>query len=227
MRYARFTSLMECCKAAVLSLDESGFVTYANPEAGRLLDRDPASLTGLHFFRTFCNHVQADPSEKTFEFELEVETGEKNRVLHCCISTCIGECCAPVEYMVSIEDRSEWRQLHQERERLMEMATISEVLPTILHEFKNPLASIQAMVELMTEDCGDESLQEQLHSILMEIRRMKLGFDGLGSTTRDLTAIRPQAVDYGIREACLIFERQLKARGIRLVTNIQTMPLLP
>ncbi len=227
MQYARFTSLMECCHAAVLSLDQAGVITYANPEAGRLLERDPAALPGLHFTQTFCPEAPAESSSKIRQFEIHLGAGENQRVLHCCINTCTGECCAPVGYMVSIEDRSEWRKLYEERERLMEMATISEVLPTILHEFKNPLASIQAMVELMTEDCENESLQDQLHGILMEIRRMKLGFEGLGSTTRNLKSIRHQAVDFGIREACLIFERQLKARGIELKTQIETMPLLP
>ena len=56
---------------------------------------------------------------------------------------------------------------------------------------------------------------------------MNLGFEGLGFTTRMLRSRRAQAVDYGLREACLIFERRLRARGITLETRIATMPLLP
>jgi signal transduction histidine kinase len=126
-----------------------------------------------------------------------------------------------------MEDRTEWARVYDERTRLMELATINEVLPTFLHELKNPLASIQALVELIIEDCGDGTLRDQLHSILVEIRRMKLGFDGLGSTSRNLRSNRNQAIDLAIREACAIFERQLENRRIRLVTGIETLPLLP
>lgn len=130
-------------------------------------------------------------------------------------------------WMVVFTDQTEAFRVKQERERLMEMAAINEVLPTILHEFKNPLASIKALVELLVEECEDEHLQTQLHGILMEIRRMNLGFEGLGSATRKLSSKRNQAVDFAVKEACVIFERLLERAGIVFEAQVPSAPLLP
>ena len=56
---------------------------------------------------------------------------------------------------------------------------------------------------------------------------MILSFQGLGSTNRNLSSKRNQAIDFGLREACAIFQRQMASRGITLITEIPAMPLLP
>lgn len=227
MDHLHFTHLMDCCPTAIICLDQTGVIAYANAEAATILDQETSALTGAHFLETFRPESSMGDLDEVDHFEMVVGNGKNARYLACRVKHCTGPNCAPVAYIVTIEDRTALHRVHEERHRLMEMATIGEVLPGILHEFKNPLASIQALVELMTEDCRDEELQSQLHSILMEIRRMKLGFEGLGFSTRNLASTRCQAVDYGVREACTIFDRQLEARGIRLDTDIETMPLLP
>ena len=227
MHSSRFTSLMHCYQGAVVCLDHAGQILFANPAAARLLGQEAEQLEGVDFFKVYCDLPGVPLPGDHKEQDIQVNIAQDTRMLNCRFSHCVGDDCAPVAYMVAMTDRTDWYQVNEERDRLMEMATISEVLPGILHEFKNPLASIQALVELITEDCADEELQGQLHSILMEIRRMKLGFEGLGFSTRNLASTRDQAVDYGIREACTIFERQLKARRIALITDIETIPLIP
>ena len=226
MQQPLFTDLMTRSRVGMLGLNGQGIITHAGAAAATLLGREAAALEGLDFFEQFCPDLEAVPEPSVDEWETWVIAGDPEQRLNCRISVFAAQSYAPIGYMVAIIDGSGWDRLCRERDRLMEMATISEVLPVVLHELKNPLASIQALVELMTEDCTDGTLQEQLHGILMEIRRMKLGFEGLGTSTRNLLSTRGQAVDYGIREACTIFERQLAARGIGFTSEIETMPLL-
>ena len=193
-------------------------ILEVNREAADLLGRSVEALEGT----LFRESVGLDRIERVEgEIEHTIGVGKEERHLRIRTKTC-GETFAPVAELVTLIDRTDHQQLHDERRRLMEMATIHEVLPTILHELKNPLASIQALVELLTVELG-----EQLHGVLMEIRRMKLSLEGLGFTTRDLSSRRDQAIDYGIREACGIFARQLASRRIELETEIQTLPLVP
>jgi len=222
-----FKKIMDCCPAALVCLDSAGMVIYTNPAAARLLYPDREAALGNDFVADFCSQPPVTVGEGVREAHIQVLVDGEQRRLHCRINATFGDSCAPVGYMAAITDQTALFQVREERDRLMETATINEVLPCILHEFKNPLASIQALVELITEDCVDEDLQTQLHGILMEIRRMKLSFEGLGSSTRNLASKRNQAVDHGIREACTIFSRQLKAMGIQLETDVETLPLLP
>jgi len=219
--------IIEQCPAPLVLLDREGRVLRANAEALDLLDRTEDGLRGLSF-REACDLAQADGSTTgdVWECERELDCGAEDRLLRFRFRRC-AESFAPVAEMVAIVDRTDLSRLREERHRLMEMATIHEVLPTILHELKNPLASIQALVELLTEEHEHDELGNQLHGVLMEIRRMKLSLEGLGFTTRDLSSRRHQAVDYGMREACGIFARQLASREIALETEIETLPLVP
>lgn len=213
--------------AALAFVDPEGFVTYANEAAMRLLGWQGKSLKGINFYSEFCpdNHNHSVLRRHECSFQLIVDGIP--RFLKCVFVPNHGENSPANGYLATITDVTELRLLTEERDRLMEMATISELMPTIMHEFKNPLASIQALVELITLDCTDPQLQDQLYSILQEIRRMKLGFEGLGATSRQLASSRHHAIDASIREACHIFQRQLKARKVTLKANIETMPLLP
>ncbi len=225
------TLWLDAVASALVILDAKGTILGANRAATRMLGKPLERLVGKgissHLF-SLKHHL--DPN---FEGETKVQ-GEvpcadgRSHFYECRINLCPSDGLWPEPaWLVVVSDTTERQQLRQERERLMEMAAINEVLPTILHEFKNPLASIQALVELLVEECDEGHLQQQLHGILMEIRRMKLGFEGLGTTTRDLGSHQPQALDFAVKEACGIFDRLLRRGGIFFHTEIATTPLLP
>lgn len=220
------TTITDRLPAPVLQLSPEGQIKYLNRAASKILGLPTDQLLQRNFFDRFNNGKHPDGALEDQELEITLHRDGHTRVLQAHVHRAVGESCSPGGYLIALCDITDWHQVNQERDRLMEMAAINEVMPSILHEFKNPLASIQAMVELLTEGCTDEALQRQLHSILMEIRRMNLSFEGLGSSTRNLRSTRCQAVDFGLREACLIFERRLEARGIDLKINIKTLPLL-
>jgi two-component system, NtrC family, sensor histidine kinase HydH len=132
-----------------------------------------------------------------------------------------------VRYVVVFQDITQWERMREERDRLMRLAAVSEVLPAVLHELKNPLAAIGTAVELLVEDCKEEEFRERLHAVLPEIRRMSLTLEGIGSVGRDLSSVRCGAVDHALRESFKVLERQAHERGISFVCEVPDMPLLP
>ncbi|CAM2011046.1 ATP-binding protein [Acanthopleuribacter pedis] len=111
--------------------------------------------------------------------------------------------------------------------RLLEMATVNEVLPTFLHELKNPLASVMAMCELVLEDDLPEDQRELLAGIYHESQRMKLAFDGIGSVSQKLTHNEVQDIGMALLETCAVFRPLLERLGVDLVVDLDPLPPLP
>lgn len=118
-------------------------------------------------------------------------------------------------------------ELRSERDRLMRIAGAAEVLPTLLHEIRNPLAAIHSMVELLIEDSEDLRVRGDLSTVLGEVRRIQTLLSGIGSMGRNLRALRPHAVDHAIEECTHLLVPMASERGIELTADVQTMPLLP
>ncbi|MCP3957929.1 MAG: PAS domain-containing sensor histidine kinase [bacterium] len=81
---------------------------------------------------------------------------------------------------VLFQDVSEYALLREERDRLLRIATVSRLLPTIAHEIKNPLAGIASLAEVLLKEITDPSQREDLGAILSEIQRLRHVIDGLG-----------------------------------------------
>lgn len=125
------------------------------------------------------------------------------------------------------EDLTELERLREERDRLLQIATIHELLPSILHEVKNPLAAIATTAELLFEEAADEHVRASAHAILHESRRMKLTLEGIGAVGRSLRSRRYEAVDHAIREVCSVLHARAESVGVRARCGIPDLPLLP
>jgi signal transduction histidine kinase len=116
--------------------------------------------------------------------------------------------------------------LRRERDRLLQMAALGDALPSVLHELRNPLAAITAMLEVRIEESSG-ALAEDYHALLVQVRRMTLGLDGLGSMVRPVGAHRHAAIDHAVAEAVRLLEPSARQRGIHLEAIGPTLPLLP
>jgi two-component system, sporulation sensor kinase E len=128
---------------------------------------------------------------------------------------------------VVFQDVSEVARLERERERLTKLAAVGEVLPSVLHELRNPMASVVATVELLLEErTGDEELQGELHAVLGEIRRAMLSLDGIGVAGQRLRCPRPSAVDDAILEVVRLLDARARRRGVLIVPDVARLPPL-
>ncbi|MEZ4468483.1 MAG: ATP-binding protein [bacterium] len=128
------------------------------------------------------------------------------------------------------QDITEQVRTRTERDRLLQLATVDEVLPTVLHELRNPLAAVTLAVEVLLEECeprDDPELTEALHTVLAELRRMSLVFQGIGVGGRSLRMTQVAAVDVAVREVARIMDRLAQQSGVTLHVDVQVLPLLP
>lgn len=130
-------------------------------------------------------------------------------------------------FVVVFQDITEFQRLRVERDRLMQLAAVGDVLPALLHELKNPLAAVRSAVEVLIEEHPSGDLGEQLHAVLNEIRRMGLVLDGVGRMKHELPSARFYAIDQCVREAFAVLTPQAVGRGIVMEQRIETLPLLP
>jgi signal transduction histidine kinase len=129
--------------------------------------------------------------------------------------------------VVLLRDSSQTETLRAERDRLVRLAAVGEVLPSILHELKNPLAAVSTTVEVLLEEVGEGPVQEQLHAVLSEVRRMKLTFEGIGLANQGLRSARMCAVDFAIIEAFRVLAAPARNKGIETRTEVPSLPTLP
>lgn len=106
--------------------------------------------------------------------------------------------------------------------------SVSALMPTFLHELKNPLAAISTSVELLLEDLPPgEELHDEMVAIFGEIRRMKLVLDGVGLVGKPLRVRSRFDVQKSLREACTVLQPLAKRKGITFHVNIANYTPLP
>lgn len=92
--------------------------------------------------------------------------------------------------------------------------SVSALMPTFLHEIKNPLAAISTAVELLLEDNESGELHDELTAILHEVQRMKLVLDGAGLVGKPLRARSRTNIHYALRQACKVLQPLAKRKKI-------------
>lgn len=225
------TELLEHLPAGILVLDAERRVSQANLRAVAVLGRPLSSLVSLPLAE-----VLPELAEKLGEPGTPVPEDDRLR----------ASVVRPDGRVVSVgfrgsdivvdgvattvllfQDLTGFDALRRERDRLLQLATVGEVLPAILHELKNPLAAVTTAVEVLLEEVPEGHVQAELHAILTEVRRMRLSFDGIGLINHGLRSERHSAVDFALIEAFRILEPQMRAKGMRCGCDAPAMPLLP
>lgn len=222
-------AILSALSAAVLVLDVQGVVTFANKRAHDILGRAEIDILGrpiaellvpLDFIREAAS---SSPEER---FRARIKRPDASVVV-VGFRPNLVEIAGEKRFAIVVQDIGGVEKVREERDRLMQIVGVSEILPAILHELKNPLAAIDNAVELCIEELHEGRAREDLHAILGEIRRMELTIEGLGSMDRDLHSSRVFAIDEALREVVRVLDRQTAPRTIALLADIHPMPLLP
>ncbi|MFZ5444631.1 MAG: sensor histidine kinase [Myxococcota bacterium] len=215
---------LDALPIAVIRLTDEGRVDYVNSRAAELVQQAGVPLDGATLARTMSGLEQpagARLEEDEGRPRLLVEGAEGTRVFGFQATRL-----ASGDRLIAFQDITHIEQTQRERNRLLQLASISEVMPAVLHELKNPLASIAMAMELLIEDSPGEQ-RERLHAILGEVRRLSLTLDGLGRFRHEVRSARHHAIDLSLREAFALLEPQAHARGILTELKVRDMPLLP
>ena len=220
------SAVLDTLPTGVLLADTETRIIWANRKARSIFESQGGGLVGQMISSLLPESELGGAANHTARPEHTMPDG---RV--------VGFQCTPLNdesgnnqlgWVVVCQDISKSIQVRQERDRLLQLAAVGSVLPTLLHELKNPLAAITARVELLVEEVEAGQVQNDLHAVLTEIRRMRLGFDGVGLIGQQLSSARPAAIDHCIREVCTVLSGRARNQGVALdISAIATMPLLP
>lgn len=218
---------LEVLPVGVLILDKQNVLCYANPHALQILGKDWGELRE----RT-CTWKDQGPLSEIENSQassiLDIQGVTTEQVIHGVVKP-FPASSAPVNegYKACwLREDQEMEALKREHEKLLQLATLNEMLPTILHELRNPLAAIESVVQLLIEE-SDESISMDLHAILMEVRRMSLTLHGIGSVGKNLHSRKHAAIDYHIEDVIRIMNRTASKTKVSVVSKVALMPLLP
>ena len=192
---------LELLATAVLLLDESLQVTYANPAAENLLAHGRKHLIGLSLEKALpgndplvqriCHSLESGGGLN--ENDLEVDLGGELVHLQCAISPVEARDAGPDENPARLV--LEFRELDQQlkiarEERLIEQQQANrELMRNLAHEIKNPLGGIRGAAQLLERELPDAELREFTQVIVKEADRL------LTLMNRLLTPNRPAHVE--------------------------------
>ena len=217
---------------ALLVVAASGVTLLANRRACDVLERSRADIEGAAV-ASFLAPIETllSPESRDERSAKRTVTLPSGRVTT--IGFDVGELRSGIAgleerlYCIVLKDISEAERLREERNRLLQIATVHDLLPSILHEVKNPLAAIATTAELMMEEAVDEHTRTSAHAILHETRRMKLTLQGIGAVGRGLRSTHHEPIDHAIREAWTVLRARAVSVGVAARCVVPDLPLLP
>ena len=231
----RSNVVIEALGAGVLTFRPDGTIVQANAMAGRILGR-PRELVGARVDDVLCatETLRAGSASSTpglsvpdtrHQVSVTLPDGA-TRALGFSTSQFVDPDSGTVHHVVLFQEITALLELRRDRDRLLQFAALGDAMPSILHEIRNPLAAVTSLLEVLVEE-QEGKLQEDLHVVLCEVRRMGLGLQGIGGLTSSMHARRFSAVDLAVREACRVLEPAAARRGVSLSAVGRDLPLLP
>ncbi len=86
------------------------------------------------------------------------------------------------------------------------LSTLFEVIPSVVHELRNPLSVITVTAELMAEDAESERMRESITDILHEVQRMKFSLNRMAGLSRSVRRSFPAPLSPAIQELAKFFK---------------------
>ena len=168
---------LELLSTAVLLLDESLHVTYANPAAETLLAHGRKHLIGQQIDKALPGNPeflerlrQSLVSESGFnEHDVELELGGEAIHVSCVITPGDGDS----RLLVEIREWEQQRRIAREAQFLEQQEANRELIRNLAHEIKNPLGGIRGAAQLLERELADEELAEFTQVIVKETDRLQ------------------------------------------------------
>jgi two-component system nitrogen regulation sensor histidine kinase GlnL len=180
---------LELLSTAVLMLDESLHVTYANPAAETLFAQGRSHLVGIaldkalpgneDFVQRLVQSRDADAGFNDNDLLLEVEGYPVH--LHCVIT--------PIEHagsrlLLEFRELEQQMKIAREAKILEQQEANRELIRNLAHEIKNPLGGIRGAAQLLERELGDAELREFTQVIVKETDRLQSLMNRLLTPTR-------------------------------------------
>jgi two-component system nitrogen regulation sensor histidine kinase GlnL len=169
---------LELLSTAVLMLDETLHVTYANPAAETLLAHGRKHFIGVAFDRALPGNPeliqrlnQSLEDDAGFnEHDLELDISGERVHMHCVIT--------PLEtpvarVLLELRELAQQRKIAREAKIHEQQEANRELIRNLAHEIKNPLGGIRGAAQLLERELGDPELKEFTQVIVKETDRLQ------------------------------------------------------
>ncbi len=220
--------LVDGLRAGALAVGPDGHVCDANKGAAQILRMPLEDLRGARIEQVLAPLedlrpvLSTNPGERV-ELLLRLRDGQEATV-GCSLSEVrTGDA---LGFVVLFQDISALVQIRRERDRLLQFAAVADTLPSILHEIRNPLASVTSTLEVLVEEM-DGHHGADLDAVLGEIRRIGLCLQGMGGLHTGLHSKSTEAIDVALREASRIMCSTADDRGVDVRYHVADLPPLP
>jgi two-component system, NtrC family, nitrogen regulation sensor histidine kinase GlnL len=169
---------LELLSTAVLMLDETLQVTYANPAAETLLAHGRKHLIGVGLDKAlpgnpdFIQRLRLSLNDEAGfnEHDMELDVGGERMHVHCVIT--------PVEergsrLLLELRELEQQLKIAREAKILEQQEANRELIRNLAHEIKNPLGGIRGSAQLLERELGDPELREFTQVIVKETDRLQ------------------------------------------------------
>ncbi len=176
----KYEHLFEEANDAIITLDRKGRIQLINRKGAYLLGAKKETLFGkeLKNFisrekrQIFSEKLKSWFSKRETNFETEIISTSK-RVIPVEISTSpieIGESYGGVQLI--LRDLTERKKYEEELIKTRKLAYIGELAAGLAHELRNPLVSMGAVIELLSQKIKGEENKLYLNTLLNEAKRL-------------------------------------------------------
>jgi two-component system sensor histidine kinase PilS (NtrC family) len=163
-------NIVRSLSSGLLTVDQDGYVLFANPTALELLGR-VGGVDGLHCEELIPGlraHLD-DSGGFRNRFDLDVQRSSDNRQI------CLQLTCSPLldeegsflGHIVNYQDVTEVREMERVLRRTERLTALGTLAASVAHEVRNPLAAISGCAELLDA----EALSEEDQRLVKVIRR--------------------------------------------------------
>lgn len=187
---------LELLATAVVALDRSYIVRYANPAAQDLLDAGEKSLVGQPFPPLFAEGAAL---EETLAEALAVHWSYRALAVSytrpgrdplplACVATPIELAQTPL--LVELRPIQEQLRFEREERQIDQQEANRELIRNLAHEIKNPLGGLRGSAQLLERELERPELREYTRVIIKEADRLQALLDRL-LTPRRTTRLAP------------------------------------
>jgi two-component system nitrogen regulation sensor histidine kinase GlnL len=169
---------LELLSTAVLMLDETLQVTYANPAAETLFAQGRSHLVGIplakalpgndDFVDRLAQSLDAGQGFNDNDLLLEVDGYPVH--LHCVISPAES---GDARLVLEFRELQQQLKIAREAKILEQQEANRELIRNLAHEIKNPLGGIRGAAQLLERELGDPELREFTQVIVKETDRLQ------------------------------------------------------
>ncbi|MSQ50148.1 MAG: PAS domain-containing protein [Betaproteobacteria bacterium] len=176
---------LELLATAVVTVDASYVVRYANPAAENLLGAGAKSLVGQPFAALFTDGATLEvmlAEALAVHWSYRAQTVDYERpgrepLPLSCVVTPIDVPGTPL--LVELRPIQEQLRLDREQRLLDQQETIRELLRNLAHEIKNPLGGLRGSAQLLERELERPELREYTQVIIKEADRLHALLDRL------------------------------------------------